>query len=294
MEKDKIFFGESGLTTTSANFTANVAKELYRLLDEGLQNVIFYTTEAGLLSSSETKTLREGTDSDALSYIEGTLDNIAKLKSLIAWLREAMKAKARLIEEATNLSTEEVCEILGIELPKAPEKAHVPDEDEVIAAMNVKQRNRIYFLNTICAEIGSYIHIDGTLAKQRTELQKVLSERNVVRGEGRDAIIYSRTPTVSTSEVDDVYFKLQKKHREYQAEYNSILHGIQTTIQDAERKAILDYNEAYANYRTQMTEIQSRVKAYKDEQLTAAQNLKVIIPNDLKPIYDEVQAIGRR
>ena len=44
MEKDKIFFGEAGLTSTSANYTANLSKELYKALETKLHKMVLYTT----------------------------------------------------------------------------------------------------------------------------------------------------------------------------------------------------------------------------------------------------------
>jgi hypothetical protein len=55
MEKDKIFFGEGGITSTSANHCANVAKEMYQYLQNELFLMKLYTTEVSLIDSSEKK-----------------------------------------------------------------------------------------------------------------------------------------------------------------------------------------------------------------------------------------------
>lgn len=60
MQKDRIFLGEKGLTETSANFIANLAKEAYKSADEELSYLKLTTTDVGLLSSEETKTMRVG------------------------------------------------------------------------------------------------------------------------------------------------------------------------------------------------------------------------------------------
>ena len=294
MEKDKIFFGESGLTTTSANYTANLAKEAYRLLEDGLNQIRYYTTYVGLLSSDEPKELRVGDTKEQLSQLENSLRSIADLKTLIAWLREAIKAKERLIKEASDLSNEEVCKILGITMPERPKMGNIPDEDDIVATYDIKKRTRIYHLNTLCAELGSFIHVDGTLARERTKLQKILTESHKMEGSGRDAVLYTYKPTVTVKEVDDVFFKLQKKYREYQAELNSMFHEIGMAVQDAARKITLEYEEATANYNNEMSAINARIKVYKDEKIAEAQSLKITIPNNLKPIYDEVSKLGKK
>ena len=294
MEKDKIFFAESGLTTTSANYTANVAKECYRLLDNKLSKIKFYDTRVGLVSSAETKLLNKGIDTEQLNIIENSLESIAKLKSLIAWLREAIKAKDRMIKEANLLTDEDCAKALGIILPEKPVKEDSLDEDDVLATYNIKKRNRILYLNTVCAEIGSFIHIDGTLSKERIRLQEVLSEPNKLDGNGRDTLIYTYDPSVPSTAVDEVYFSLQKKYREYQAEYNSALHEIQTTVQEANRKIDLEYSQALTNYCNEIEAIQPRLKAYKDEQIHLAQSLKITIPDSLKTIYEEVSQMVKK
>ena len=105
MEKDKVFFAESGLTSTAANFIANLAKESYKALEQKLASVVFYTTEISLLGSSDKSLIRQG--NSTVSDIEDNLKTVAQLKSLIAWLREALKAKERMVKEAQALSYED-------------------------------------------------------------------------------------------------------------------------------------------------------------------------------------------
>ena len=107
-------------------------------------------------------------------------------------------------------------------------------------------------------------------------------------------MLYTYEPSVSVDDVDTVFFSLQKQYREYQAELNSILHEVKTAVQEAQRKANLEYEETCANYNTQMNTIRARIKAYKDEQVSKAQALKIIIPDSLVSIYEEIQSIVKR
>ena len=87
-----VFFAENGLTSTSANHIANLAKEAYQNLENELNSICFYTTKVSLLGTSTKEVLHYGNQ-----LIDVTkLDKIAELKSLIAWLREAIKAKEQL------------------------------------------------------------------------------------------------------------------------------------------------------------------------------------------------------
>lgn len=94
-----IFFSPDGdgLTSTSANHIANMAKEMIRNFDSTIANLVFYTTEVSLIGIDSRNMLQQGaTDADVLS-VAGKLRIIAQAKSLIAWLREAIKARERLI-----------------------------------------------------------------------------------------------------------------------------------------------------------------------------------------------------
>ena len=287
MEKDKIFFGESGLTTTSANYTANMCKELYRGLEQELQSIVFYTTTVKLLDSSEVNLIREGVT--IVSDVKQKLQDIAQLKSLIAWLREAIKAKERLIKEAENTSYEDY----GLEVSERPERAEYITEDDVIGMWGIKQRNRYYYLDTLCATIGQYIHPDGTFAKEREQLQKILHEPHKVSGSGRDTLLYNYTASVPTSEVEDTFMDLQQTYRGYQAELNSLKHQIQEAVQLDQATKNGQYSLELQNWQGQMTVIDAILKEKRHQATVAAQNLKIIIPDSLKPIYEKVQKVGK-
>ena len=81
MEKDLIFFGETGLTNTSANFVANMAKEMYATSESYLDNMVFYDTTVKLIGTSEETPINKGTDDT--TWIPQTMKEIAQLKSLI-------------------------------------------------------------------------------------------------------------------------------------------------------------------------------------------------------------------
>ena len=287
MEKDKIFFGESGLTTTSANYTANICKEMYRGLEQELQAIVFYTTTVKLLDSSEVNLIREGVAT--VSDVKQKLQDIAQLKSLIAWLREAIKAKERLIKEAENTSYEDY----GLEVPERPERAEYITEDDVIGMWGIKQRNRYYYLDTLCATIGQYIHPDGTFAKEREQLQKILHEPHKVSGSGRDTLLYNYTSSVPTSEIEDTFMDLQQTYRGYQAELNSLKHQVQEAVQLDQATKNGQYSLELQNWQGQMAVIDAVLKEKRHQATVAAQNLKIIIPDSLKPIYEKVQKVGK-
>ena len=289
MEKDKIFFGENGLTTTSANTIANLAKESYQFKEEELNAIQFYNTRVKLLSSGEDTIISMGI-TQGIEDVPSSLREIASLKSLIAWLREAIKAKENLIREARNLSYKD----FGIEVPEQPICEDTLAEEDYIATLNIKQRNRYYYLDTLCAVLGNYIHPSGSYAKARKKLRELMNNPITISGSGRDAIVYTHEPSIDYDIVEDTFMSLQQEYRAYQSELNSMKHEMEMAIQEDSRKKSLAYQEAYAKWSYEMERINADFKIKKDKAIVDAQSLKIIIPDALKPIYDRVKSLGKK
>lgn len=290
MDKDKIFFSEDGkgLTSTSAGFCANMAKELYQATEAALNSMVFYTTTVKLMGSSTTDMLKEGVTT--VKDIPEALEMIAKLKSLIAWLRESVRAKERLIKEAQDRGYE----YYDIKVPESPKREDYISSDDVIAEFNIKQRNRYYYLEAFCATIGQYIHPGGVYATERDQLQKIIHEPNTVSGSGRDALLYSRKPSLDPQEVEDTFMGLQQTYREYQAELNSIKHDIEERLNKDTAEKNIAYAEACKSYSDTMKVLDAELTRKRKEAVTAASNLKIVIPDSLKDIYEKVSKLGKQ
>lgn len=288
MKKDEIFFGQDGLTSTSANFIANICKEQYAQLEAELSNIVFYTTTFNLIGTDQQNLLCDGIKD--VSDIKPKLEKVAKLKSLIAWLREAIKAKDRLFDEAKRSTYED----FGIEIPEEPEKKRFLTADEIVGEWNIKQRNRYYYLDTLCAQIGQYIHPNGDLAAQRKKLMEVMCKPHKVDGSGRDTVVYNYEPSVNIDEVERLYMQLQSEYRGYQAELNSMKHEIETALQNDKALKDSEYAKAYQAYNAKLKEAVNLLEINRNELLMKLQTLKIIIPDSLKPVYDEVSKVAKK
>lgn len=291
MEKDMIFFGQEGLTSTSANHVSNMTKEFIQTIESELDNVSFYTTSIALISGENEHVTNVGVSS--VDGIEAKLDEIAKAKSLIAWLREAIKARFRLQDEIDTLSLEQYCEKNGLEFPKYPENPSTLTEDEYLAQLNIKERNRYFRLETECAVIGKYIHPNGAYSNARKELKNRIQNPNKVSGAGRDCIIYTYKPTVSCEDVDKVFFELQSKHRELQAELNGMKHKMEMAIEANSKEVAEKYRLDIEAYNAKTQELNAQLAQYKLDEGAKVRNLKIIVPNSLVDIYEKVKGLGK-
>lgn len=293
---NKIFFAPEDyngvkLTSTSANHVANLAKELIRNLESNLSNLCFYNENLTLVGSSETSAIRIGTKD--VYNIPADLEDIAKAKSLIAWIREALKAKEKLSKELSIHYQDMYLEANGLTMPKEPEYDHMLTEEEYYDSLTVKERNRYYELETLAAVIGKAIHPDGPYAKAREELNKVIQNPNVVKGNGRDTLIYNRVPSLDTKDVENIYFELQKVHREVQSELNSIKYKYTLALEASQNAVYSKYNTEYAAYKEEMKALRSKMQDYYNQETNRVMSLKIIIPNSLMDIYEQVSKLGK-
>lgn len=298
MRKDLVFFkkeGEEGvaLTSTSANHIANLAKEYIQGVETQLNNVCFFNVEVALVGSTGKNIIQTGRTSEVLTKLQSMLEGVAQAKSLIAWLREGIKAKENLMKDLQNISLEDWCEEYEVVKPVAPTYGHVLTEVEYYASLPIKERNRYYQLETEAAVLGKYIHPDGHLSDARKELKDKLQHPHDVDGKGRDALIYTYTPTVFIVEVDNVFFELQKKHREIQAQLNAMKYSCEQAINESTNKVNTEYMAASQKYQAELEDVLGAFKTWKDEKSQEYSKLKIVIPNSLLGIYNTINSLGK-
>ena len=299
MQKDLVFFkkeGEEGvaLTSTSANHIANLAKEYIQGVETQLNNICFFNAEVALVGSvGGTSIIQTGESLEVLDSLQSLLEGVAQAKSLIAWLREGIKAKENLMKDLQTISLEGWCKENGIAKPEAPNYGHVLTEIEYYASLPIKERNRYYQLETEAAVLGKYIHPDGYLSDARKELKDKLQHPHKVDGKGRDALIYTYTPTVDVVEVDNVFFELQKKHREVQAQLNAMKYNCEQAINESTNKVNTEYMTALQKYQAELKDVLGAFKTWKDEKSQEYSKLKIVVPNSLLGIYNTINSLGK-
>ncbi len=296
MKKDFIFFSTEGrgLTSTSANHVANMAKEMIRAIDAELGSLSFYSTEVSLIGSDTANVLSRGADAQTVSATADKLHRTAHAKSLIAWLREAIKAKERLIAEVEDISLEEFAKAENIEIPEEPKRAEALTPDEYYAGLSLDERNRYYELETLAAVIGKEIHPGGHFAEAREALNRTALNPHEVKGDGRDTLIYSFAPTVDSAIVEDTYFELQKQYRDAQARLNSMKHDCEKAVADSAIKAQTEYTQALERHNGLMDEIRARRTEYIRKKTKEYGDMKILIPASLQGVYEEVSHLGKK
>lgn len=291
MEKDLIFFGDGGITDTTANRIADFAKLSYMEDESYLSSISFIDQKVETIDGENQKDLAYGTKD--LSSVEPMIERIGQLKALCAWLREAVAAHQRLLSEIKRYSFSDYTKDRNIVLPDVPMREGTITEDDVISGFDVKKRNRYYYLEAMAATIGQFIHKNGPIDIARKQYYDKLTHPRSTSGTGLDTLIYTYSPSVDKKEIEDTFYSLQQKHASFQSELNGIKSEIKSRITNDDidkdnryEKALKEYhdaeNDVFAQYNTWKTEESKRIAA-----------LKIIIPNSLKDIFEEIASTGK-
>lgn len=280
---------EEGLTSTSANHLANIAKEACKEFEQALENVSFVNVDLQLISSNETHSYSKGLTST--SELNSMIKKIADLKAFCAWVREAIKYKDMLLTTTNDLSIEDYEKLTHTECPAKPKSPTLITDEDVIKNMTVKERNNYLRLEALAATYGSYIHPGGKIAEARDTMYKYINTPTETKGSGRDMVLYYRAASLDPKEVESAYMELQASHRDYEKQLNAIKFKIKEEVARVNRelnaaykKELETYNVAYSKF---LTEFQTYM-INSSEEISA---LKIVIPEKLKPIYEYLESL---
>lgn len=298
----KAFFGTEGLTSTSANHIANLAKEANREHQNYLASIQFYSERIGIIGTPERVLAQEGVNLEGLSKVKTAIESIAENNALIAFIREAIKEKERLEKEAKSWKNEVAREALELRRKEnvSPSKPVPVTEEDMFARLSIGQVEHYLTLEAQCSVIGKYIHEGGALSNARIDAMQKVTHPRTVKENGRDTIVTEYELTVSTDNIDSVYFDFQALHRSYQSELN----GMKKAMLDDAQAINLEMDEDYRFARTQYLHVNAELdreeqkiemdeREKRQELLREVQNLKIVIPNRLKGAYTALMKSGK-
>ena len=299
----KSFFYEEGLTSTSANHYANLAKEMTRKIHGRLESVRFFDTDMSIIGDGKKTLASRGMEADELQAIKKNLQDIADCNSLIAFFREAIKEKGRLADEAARWVDEEgraeLERLIAEHNAVKPKRGAYLTPDDVIKSWSVGEQEKYLSLEAEAAVYGKFIHEDGSLSKARTELTKAINNPTAVKEAGRDTILYSFVPTVSQKDVDDLFFELQAHYREVQAELNGMKKRINDAIQEHDlqvdnlyRTELTQWNNAHKILERRYEVLNADEDVERKKRSREVQKLKIAVPNRLRGIFHDLQQLG--
>jgi cell division septum initiation protein DivIVA len=152
-------------------------------------------------------------------------------------------------------------------------------------------------LNSALAVYGEMIHEKGLLTRQKSELQRIRQNPTEVKESGRDTIITQYRVDVNIdTDLDKLYTQLQSEYRQLQAEKNGIEAKFSNLAMDYQTRKMDEWKAAKAQFdrdimavNSQLVGYDAQMKEWKKQRLDELAALKIIIPNDLKALYKQLQ-----
>jgi len=276
------FFNPGGVTSTSANHLANLAKEYILSKKQFLESISFISTEIQVAGQTY-KTLKS-TSKEQLETIKDALDDITKATSLIAYLREAIKAK-------DNFSFIDFHQWL-IENNKELEPPTL--ETFVKSPQDLPLDQYLSYINnqTAAAVLGEYIHPDGSISKARKKAEYSRNNPTTINGEGRDLMVTTNICDYTTDEINQIFFPLQKQHREVQAKFNSLDQKMNNEVELRNSALRDDYNKKLKEFRSKETAYLNEYNMAKAKAEKENKDLKIYIPECYKTIVEKLNNLG--
>ena len=295
-----IYFGEEGMTSTSAQHVSAMANVMVQDVKQHLMGLRLYEKSIRVIGDVECKVEEVN---NTLPEISEGVKQICKANALIAWLREAVKEREQAQQYIQDMTLDKWMELQGIEKPASPVPPMMPkinfqDYKTILdTGLSVKEYNRFVELNSALAVYGEMIHDKGLLTRQKNELARILQNPTEVKESGRDTIITTYKVDVNVAvDIDKLYTELQSEYRKLQAEKNGIEAKFSNLAMDYQTRKMEEWKAAKAQYDRDLTRvnselvgIQTQMQEWKKQRLEELAALKIIIPNDLKALYKSLQ-----
>ncbi len=282
---NKSYFSEDGITSTSANHLCNVAKEKYLLLEEKLNNINFVEESIKLIDSDNTTVIKHAMiDID----VPNILKEIAIYKGFIAYMRTAIKEKDRLTVEVTNYESPELTAFRENQSSFPFPKREIVDISTLEENLSSDEFVRYLALDAEAATIGKAIHNDGSFVKAYKTATKKVSNPITISDTGRDAMIYCYEVKVPLAEINNVFFDLQRKHREIEAKINGIKSSVEEILIQKHASAINARNLEISKYEAMERRLIEESKNQKFEMLETLRSLKIRVPERYKSLIKEL------
>lgn len=276
---------KKGVTSTEAKRIANFLKEMVKDIDVQTSTLPIITSVAERGDKQLPLDNNERIDNwDKLLVTKG------RYFALSAWLNEGIKLKDSMIQDERYKSFD-TDTVEGL-LPQVPPPA-VPSltEKDFYEILSIKERAEQLSAESLAAHIGGFIHNFDEI-------------RNIFR-EYKPTTFKNISPTETVTVIntllydkDDMIEKVEEltsQHREanklvnyYTAKYKEWVANKQREYQMQLDKYVDENREIHQANNALITKARAAFETAKTNRLEELAALKIVIPNDLQPIMDEV------
>ena len=285
-DKNKIFFGEKGISSTSANHLANIAKQMVDQENAILDSTSFVTTQVKLLVSGSEAIIQTGNNDYFIKEIPEIIKKISEMNAFCAWMREAIKAREEELAILNTMTLDDFCKIQNIEIERIPVRdEYITEADAIGKIFNIAERFRYYELEAQASTIGKYIHPGNKFYNARLNMHSKTCNPNSVNGSGSEMAVYSYSPSCSVDKVEETFMKLQSDHRALEASLNSMKFKVKEFVENHRAEVNRKHQKAISDSVSKKDELTARMNVFIDEEKAKLLSLKIIVPNFLERTF---------
>ncbi len=292
--ENKVFFGESGITSTSATYLCNIARELLKDIESSLNNISFITEEVTLFGSENKIRTKEGYNLSELSDLDSKLTKAAQLKAFIAWMSEGIKAKDVESERLKEYTLSDFTKDFPEYIVQRSENSTL-DINYGLGKLSISERVKYLFSEALTSSIGKYIHNNGALRKAYSELLNIAHNKVNITTEAKDSIVVvtNKIPSVDTKEVEKIMLKYQDLRRENEKVLNSLKSKVKDYDHEYQMYLNLEQKVDVESYKEDMEIVRSKYNEYVLNKRSEIENFKIIIPDELRDIYNTLHTLSK-
>lgn len=282
----KQFFSNTGLTSTSANYICNVAKEYLETLHEQIRAFQPYDTYMCLIDSP-TKHLVSAGSTD-LSVIQTNIKIITEINGFVSWLREAIKAKDDLLA-----NVDELVRSSFRPAPEYPKRSMIYSKEDILKEWSVEKLSRYYAIEAVATHYGKYIHPKMPVSEMKADFVRKINNPKVVIGEGHDAMLKEYQPTMELHKVTDTFMQLQQIYREAEKRLNSIKTEIEEAITEKNRIQNNNFQKELSQYKADQELWETEFYQAVNDEAEKISQYKIVIPDQFQEIYNFLNNLGK-
>lgn len=299
--KINTFFSPDGISSSAANFIAELAKTRNAALVTRIDSATAYVETVNFQGAPVI--IVNPTPVDLLE-----VKHIADLYALSAWLREAIKAKNELLEHTrgvddTFFGAHPEFAPIPVKHFVAPVAPVEPTPEEAISQFTQDELVEYFTLEANAAHIGKRIHPDGSIYKLAADVAAHRERKAEFCQIDGASHVKTFTPVYDESTVTQTVSELHHFHNEFQRKLNWYKARIQNWITQTKARRMAAYKAEVENRQNEVNENNQRAKenvaAYNSAvvaakagneekrmvELKSIASYKIAIPSVLQPVY---------
>ncbi len=288
--KSVFLTNESGITSTSANYLANLAQEVIQEKKLELENTSFVD------SRIVTPLCPDGLDYEKANYdlrnISEKIREIARYNTFCAWMREAIKAKEKALNDINNENYEEWLK-RNDKVVEDKRELELKDESDFIDELSIGERYTMLMTEAVASSFGKLIHQDSPISNARKQMQYRKLHPTDVKGTGAELTLTRYTVAADSAEVENMFLSLQNEQREAEKQLNAIKSRIKSSKEEYNIKVHNECRQILKERTDRDKALHIEFEKDKAERRVSLNKMKILVPDALKDIYEHLNKLGK-